>query len=105
MNLKNRRNGFAIPDDAVPLADEAFFKRMLLLERRRCERSGTRFALMLIDLEELRRTLGTPEIEDLGRAIGGSMRETDITGWHRQSSVIGVVIPRRGVERNGAFHC
>ena len=47
------------PDDAsrsasdrIPpfLADEQSFERMLTLERRRCERTGERFALILLGL-------------------------------------------------------
>lgn len=75
-----------------PIADELLFKRMLRLERRRCERTGTRFALMLIDLEELRGSWSNSAIGEIAQSIGGVMRETDITGWYRESSVIGVIL-------------
>jgi exopolysaccharide biosynthesis polyprenyl glycosylphosphotransferase len=72
--------------------DEHFFKRMLSLEKRRCERAGTRFALILIDIDELTRTLTAAAIGELAEAIGSAMRETDITGWYRRSSVIGMIL-------------
>jgi len=91
-NLKNRQNPIAIRAAAMPIADEPLFTRMLLLERRRCERAGTRFGLLLIDLGEVVRALSPLEVREVGAAISGSMRETDITGWHRHPSVIGVIL-------------
>src|SRR5262245_43975903 len=52
-----------------PLANETVFKRMLSLERRRCERTNERFALMLVDMEELKRTMSVSAIEEIGIAI------------------------------------
>ena len=75
----------------LPITDETLFKRMLWLERRRCERTGTRCALMLLATEELAPALNTRSIEKIGLALGASMRETDITGWYEQYSTIGVV--------------
>lgn len=76
--------------------DEPLFKRMLLLERRRCERTGARFALMLIDLDDLSRQMTAEAIGEVGSAVGASMRETDVTGWYRQASVIGVILTTLG---------
>ena len=50
-------------EELAEMLDEATFKRMLLLERRRCERAGTRFALLLIDMEDLSRSVDTAVIE------------------------------------------
>jgi len=74
------------------IADESLFKRLLLLERRRAERTGTRFALMLVDMEELASRLSPGDMEEIGRAVGSTMRETDVTGWYRSSSVLGVIL-------------
>jgi lipopolysaccharide/colanic/teichoic acid biosynthesis glycosyltransferase len=75
-----------------PLLDEAVFKRMLSLERRRCERTNDRFALMLVDMEELKRTMSIAAIEEIGLAISASMRETDVSGWYREHSVLGIIL-------------
>src|SRR3954463_11394725 len=72
--------------------DEHFFKRMLSMEKRRCERAGNRFALMLIDIDDLSRALSPSSISEIATAIGSAMRETDITGWYEHSSVIGVIL-------------
>jgi exopolysaccharide biosynthesis polyprenyl glycosylphosphotransferase len=76
----------------APVVDERLFQRMLSLERRRSERAGTRFALVLVNLEKLSDTINTSTAEQIARAIGLSMRETDIAGWYRQSSTIGIIL-------------
>src|SRR4030095_2931652 len=73
-------------------ADEALFKRLLLLERRRSERTGSRFAVMLVDMQDLSSTLDAEAMDAIGQAIGARMRETDITGWYRKGSVLGVIL-------------
>jgi lipopolysaccharide/colanic/teichoic acid biosynthesis glycosyltransferase len=76
----------------MTIADESLFKRLLLLERRRAERTGARFALMLVDMEELSSKLNAGAMDDIGRAIGSTMRETDVVGWYRHSAVLGVIL-------------
>jgi len=73
-------------------ADEVLFKRLLLLERRRSERTGSRFAVMLVDMEDLSASVDAVTMETIGTAIGATMRETDIIGWYRNSSVLGVIL-------------
>ena len=75
----------------VSVADEVVFTRLFLMERRRCERAGTRFALMLFNIEELHRALGARVTEKIASAIGGSVRETDITGWYAYPAILGVI--------------
>jgi lipopolysaccharide/colanic/teichoic acid biosynthesis glycosyltransferase len=74
------------------LLDEPVFKRMLSLERRRCERTNDRFALMLVDMEELKRTMSIPAIDEIASTISASMRETDVSGWYRAHSVLGIIL-------------
>jgi len=57
---------------------------MLSLERLRCERTESRFALLLIGAEDL--------TDEIGIAIAGAVRETDITGWYRYPTTIGVIL-------------
>src|SRR5438105_3657117 len=75
---------------AIP--DELLFRRMLALERRRCERTEEHFALMLIDFEGLSRTVDTPAMEEIGLAVSAAMRETDITGWYQHPAMLGVIL-------------
>jgi lipopolysaccharide/colanic/teichoic acid biosynthesis glycosyltransferase len=76
----------------TPLATESQFKRMLSLERRRCERANDRFALMLVDMEELKRMARGAEIDEIALNIAAILRETDVAGWYRESSVLGVIL-------------
>lgn len=71
---------------------EVAFHRMISRERRRSVRSRKSFVLMLLDMGEhaspkhrrsgLRKVLST---------MSGTLRETDIVGWYRENSVVGVM--------------
>jgi lipopolysaccharide/colanic/teichoic acid biosynthesis glycosyltransferase len=75
-----------------PVAAEPVFRRFLFLERRRCERSESRFGLLLVEFEPLQKTLAAKAIPDVVLAIAGAMRETDITGWYEDGSTLGVIL-------------
>jgi len=72
--------------------DEDAFVSMLYLERRRAERAGKRYVLMLVDVKdavfglEAARTSAT-----LTQTVCGITRETDIVGWYLQNNLIGVI--------------
>jgi lipopolysaccharide/colanic/teichoic acid biosynthesis glycosyltransferase len=68
---------------------EDLFLRMLRLERKRTERSGRPFALMLFDCERLsgRSAYLYPALAALSRAT----RETDIRGWY-SGHIFGVIL-------------
>jgi len=73
------------------------FVTMLRLERKRTERSNRRFVLMLLDACGLLRT--DKNREPFGRVIATlshSIRETDIMGWYKDDSVIGVIFTEVG---------
>ena len=76
---------------------EELFKKLLSLERKRSERARKRFALMLVDAGEL---LGTGRNgvapEQITAALALSTRETDIRGWYRKDSVLGVILTELG---------
>jgi len=83
------------------LAREAFIK-MLYLERKRAERSGRNFILMLLECDRLLNVENGPEAftEVLG-ALARSTRDTDITGWYKDGSVVGVIFTELGVDIEG----
>ena len=76
---------------------EKSFTRMLCLERKRSHRSQRRFALMLLEPCGLDRG-GTSEdaLTKVLRALPASTRDTDITGWYKERSVIGVIFTEIG---------
>jgi lipopolysaccharide/colanic/teichoic acid biosynthesis glycosyltransferase len=80
------------------LSEEVFHK-MISVERKRTERSGTPFLLMLLD------TGDCPPAQKNGSALNKivstlslATRETDITGWYKHGSVVGVMFTEIDIE-------
>src|SRR5436309_5262642 len=84
-------NHFSIDQEQLRLAGETFFNRMVCLERRRSERTGNPFALMLVNVEPLAHDLDTRGIENMAAALASTTRDTDTTGWYKCYSTIGVI--------------
>jgi exopolysaccharide biosynthesis polyprenyl glycosylphosphotransferase len=80
------------------LAEEPFH-RMIALERKRTERSGKPFLLMLLDAghclpsDRNGRVLGK-----ILSALSLSTRETDVTGWYKNHSIVGVMFTDIGAD-------
>lgn len=71
---------------------EDTFQSLLMLERRRAERSSKRFVLMLLDARSL------PASDSVGPFMTGmisvlcrSTRETDLVGWYKEGQVLAVL--------------
>jgi lipopolysaccharide/colanic/teichoic acid biosynthesis glycosyltransferase len=87
-------------DDASQIEEvlaENVFHSMLTLERRRAERSRKPFVLMLLDanLEH------GPAEEILKQAVEialASKRETDLVGWYKQGSILGIIFTEVSLE-------
>ncbi len=76
------------------LLSQDSFLRFLRLEQRRAERSGRPFALMLLEFgapEATRDTLGK-----LAEALSRTIRETDMKGWYKDGSVLGIIFTEVG---------
>jgi lipopolysaccharide/colanic/teichoic acid biosynthesis glycosyltransferase len=71
---------------SVEFLSQDLFTTFLCIERMRCERSGTRFALALLDISCLDEALL------LNDAICSHLRRTDIAGWYREGEVLGVIL-------------
>lgn len=90
-NPANRGVFAASASDRETLSEEAFH-RMISIERRRTARSRKLFLLMLLDMGEpmvaknhqlsLRQAMST---------LSQMLRETDVTGWYKEDSVVGVM--------------
>jgi len=77
--------------DPTGILDEVLFNRMLSVERKRSERTGAHFLLVLIDFGRLARAHLGETFEKIGEALAASTRDTDITGWHRDQVALGVI--------------
>jgi lipopolysaccharide/colanic/teichoic acid biosynthesis glycosyltransferase len=70
---------------------------MLRLERKRTERSNRRFVLMLLDACSLLKSDESREnFHKVIDVLAHSIRETDIKGWYKDHSVIGVIFTEVG---------
>jgi len=70
---------------------EQLFMKLLCLERRRTERSGRRFVLMLLDAGNLLKRINVLALPKVLSAVTHSTRDTDLTGWYKDGSIIGVI--------------
>lgn len=95
----SRSSAPVAPPRGLPVAGQTYsvlgeepFHRMIALERKRTERSGKPFLLMLLDAghclpsDRNGRVLGK-----ILSALSLSTRETDVTGWYKTHSIVGVM--------------
>ena len=80
-------------EDDYTFYGKAGFHHLLRIERRRTERSGKPFLLLLLDISALSAELRPAGIMDkLHSAIKSALRETDIRGWYDHDRVIGIIL-------------
>jgi lipopolysaccharide/colanic/teichoic acid biosynthesis glycosyltransferase len=101
LNSRRPKNGHASPDAAANrvtsngdghVLDDRSFHRMITLERKRAERSHKSFLLMLLDSGG--QLPSHQNGEGLGKilaAISLATRETDVTGWYQNHTIVGVM--------------
>ena len=70
------------------------FEKMVILERKKSERSGRPFLLMLLSLD-LAQKGDLPSIktfmQDISLALDYSTREIDVKGWYLNNAVLGIL--------------
>jgi len=72
-------------------AAEEHFVQTLRLERKRAERSGQPFLLMLLEGAGVWGADGGSRFLTVTAALGRAIRETDLYGWYRQDRTLGVI--------------
>jgi lipopolysaccharide/colanic/teichoic acid biosynthesis glycosyltransferase len=78
------------------------FARMLFVERKRTERSGRSFVLMLLESTRLLKPEGDHHpLEEVLLALSRSTRDTDTKGWYKEGSTIGVIFTELGADADG----
>jgi lipopolysaccharide/colanic/teichoic acid biosynthesis glycosyltransferase len=81
----------------LEILPQKVFLRRLFLERKRTERSRRRFILMLLKCGSLFKTGSHGGVADrIAHALSNSTRETDVTGWYRHGSILGVIFTEIG---------
>jgi lipopolysaccharide/colanic/teichoic acid biosynthesis glycosyltransferase len=85
-------------DDRIVLNGDSF-QRMLALERKRSERSRKPFLLMLVDLgERLPSASNGKASNDILSALSLATRVTDVIGWYKDDSVVGILFTEVVIE-------
>jgi len=81
------------------ILSEEHFQRTICLERKRAERSGKPFLLMLLDTGKvLSREKNGKLLENMLAALSLSTRDTDVTGWYREETVVGIMFTEIAVD-------
>ena len=76
---------------------EDYFHDLLYMERKRAERSLKPFLLMLLDVGNLFRDKGENKyIKKIANMLSSCKRETDVAGWYKYDSIIGVIFTEIG---------
>jgi lipopolysaccharide/colanic/teichoic acid biosynthesis glycosyltransferase len=77
---------------AHEVLNEKTFKRMIAVERKRTERSGGCFLLMLLEAGN-QQSFGKNEnsLINILAALPSSIRETDMIGWYKDRTTVGVM--------------
>src|SRR5258708_25805697 len=72
--------------------NEGIFKRMIAVERKRTERSGEPFLLMLLETGNLQGLEKNEKaLNNILSALPLSIRDTDIIGWYKNRTTVGVM--------------
>src|SRR3990172_7144257 len=98
-NNAKREHGYFDPDHPMSylldpeygLYIEGYFIERLCCERRRTARSKNPFLMMLVDITKLSGKEHNEAIRNIAAALFSTLRETDLKGWYKTKSVIGVL--------------
>jgi len=72
--------------------DEATFRQMIAVERKRTERSKAPFLLMLLEADkESDSKEDTATLESVKRVLLSSSRDTDLVGWYKDRLILGTI--------------
>lgn len=72
--------------------NEQLFRRMIAIERKRTERSKEPFLLMLLDAgSQAGAEANGASLDSMASALLASSRETDIVGWYKERTTVGVM--------------
>jgi exopolysaccharide biosynthesis polyprenyl glycosylphosphotransferase len=82
--FSNRRRHEVLAEDV--------FRRIFCWERKRAERSGRCFLLMLVHVESiLHANQSERALSEIVSALSSSTREADLAGWYRAGAMLGVI--------------
>jgi lipopolysaccharide/colanic/teichoic acid biosynthesis glycosyltransferase len=74
----------------IRVLSEKLFHHLLLLERKRSQRTGDPFVLMIVDLTDIKEKEAL-EVSSICTALRSETRDTDLCGWYRAPSLFGMI--------------
>ena len=81
-----------LPAGTSKTFSESTFKRMIAVERKRTERSGEPFLLMLLQTGNHQSQEKNEKALDIVLSfLPSSIRETDVIGWYKDRTTVGVM--------------
>jgi len=87
-----KQNPLPRVDTGINILPEEYFHRTICLERKRAERSGKPFLLMLLDLgSAFPGERNSKVVQNVISALALSTRDTDVSGWYKQDKVVGIM--------------
>jgi hypothetical protein len=87
--VSNRNEVKNISEGSDCFHDESQFNRLFDLEIKRSKRSKKPFVLILINITGLKKS--HTMLSKLQKVLSSDFRETDIRGWYKQESIIGII--------------
>jgi exopolysaccharide biosynthesis polyprenyl glycosylphosphotransferase len=85
------------------LLDEASFGRLIAIERKRTERAGNKFVLMLVSAGDyLPSSKSQKVLTMIARAVSSSITETDIAGWYETNRTLGLMFTEIDADEKSA---
>jgi lipopolysaccharide/colanic/teichoic acid biosynthesis glycosyltransferase len=91
------RPNFHPSDLTQRILPQDLFLGMLCFERKRAERSGKKFFLMLLDAHDAVGTRRHSEVlKKIAKAAEVARRETDLAGWYKDNEIIGIIFTELG---------
>ena len=94
-------HGFYPSAYSLRMTGEELFNQLLTLERKRSERTGDPFVLMILDVTRLNGSAPPERIGHISSAIRVHTRDTDVLGWYKYPSAVGTLFTTlRNAERH-----
>jgi hypothetical protein len=95
------RFGFALKRRGLEVYGEAAFRYFVEIERERAGRAGRPFLVVLVEVKaadgSVERMTGSTA-EGVFEALGRTIRETDLIGWHREDTIAGAVLTELSID-------
>ena len=79
------------------------FRRMITLERKRSERSRKPFILLLLDMGDRPSNKNGKILGKISSVLSALTRDTDVTGWYSEESVVGVMFTEIAAEDSASI--